>query len=296
MTLLLQKSQIRQQAQQVLELLRRAEGKTAILTGAGVSTDSGVPDYRGPKGIYVRNKDYKPIQFQQFVGAHLTRQRYWTRSYFGYPRITAAQPNKSHFAIHELQQAGWAGGLITQNVDGLHLGSDVVELHGQLRAVHCLSCNHSISRGHFQNQLRELNPFLDEWAHQVQEQVDVASSTTTNPDGDVETDFDYSLLTYPNCGQCGTGMLKPSVVFFGENIHPAVRDQSFSVIDDASALLVIGTSTLVYSAYRLALRANNQNKPVGIISLGPTRADALAEWKVEAGCSEVLEEVASSLC
>ncbi|TPX67049.1 hypothetical protein SpCBS45565_g04005 [Spizellomyces sp. 'palustris'] len=286
MSLLLKTSQRRTHAQQIIEFLKRGEGKCAVLTGAGVSTDSGVPDYRGPSGVYVRNKDYKPIRYQEFVSSHAIRQRYWARSYLGYPRILQARPNRTHVAIHELEKTRWINGIVTQNVDGLHLGNNVLELHGSL---------HTIPRAEFQRKLSLLNPVLAEWATLNPDRGagDVASSV--NPDGDLEITWDYSDFVYPACDACGVGMYKPSVVFFGENIPSTVRDESFSLIDTSNSVLAVGTSLQVYSAFRLVQRAKVQGKRVAVLSLGPTRADGVVDVKVDDGSSDVLEDVVEGL-
>ncbi|KAI8821366.1 DHS-like NAD/FAD-binding domain-containing protein [Fimicolochytrium jonesii] len=296
MSLLQETSRIRAHARTLAEFIRRGEGKLAILTGAGISTDSGVPDYRGPTGIYVRNKDYRPIRFQEFISSHPTRQRYWSRSYLGYPRIVKARPNTAHYAVEALRKKGWVSGLITQNVDGLHLG-EKIELHGTLHEVHCLSCQHTVRRSEFQQTVADMNPELVEWARRNPnaESGDVASSTEVRPDGDVETSWDYSRFHYPDCEGCGKGMYKPSVVFFGENIRQQIRDQSFDLIDASRALLCIGTSLQVYSAFRLAQRAKLAGQPCATLSLGTSRADELMDAKIQDGCGEVLEAVCGEL-
>ncbi|KAJ3185150.1 NAD-dependent protein lipoamidase sirtuin-4 [Geranomyces variabilis] len=285
--------QTRSQSARLAEVFLRAEGQLAVLTGAGISTDSGVPDYRGPKGIYVKNKDYRPIRYQEFVSSHPTRQRYWSRSYLGFPRIARALPNRAHIALRALQPTQISG-LITQNVDGLHPQWDKsppIEMHGSLHRVHCLACKHAIARTDFQHTVGAMNPELVEWARRNPRasEGDVASST--RPDGDVEAEWDSSGFRYPDCEACGSGMLKPSVVFFGENIDLATRDKTFDLVDSARALLCIGTSLQVYSAFRLVARAKAKGAPVAVLSLGETRADSLVDLKIEDSCADVLEGV-----
>ncbi|KAI8905676.1 DHS-like NAD/FAD-binding domain-containing protein [Powellomyces hirtus] len=295
--LLLKTPQTQKYVVQLAEFIKRAEGHLTVLTGAGISTDSGVPDYRGPRGIYIYT-DYRPIRFQEFISAHSIRQRYWSRSFLGFPRIMRARPNRSHHAVHGLQEEEWISGLITQNVDGLHRGEGIVEMHGTLHKVHCLSCKHTISRADWQQTIADLNPELVDWVRRNPNagEGDVASSTAVRPDGDIETAWDYSRFEYPHCESCRTGMYKPSVIFFGENIAPESRDQTFRFIDDSQALLCIGTSLQVYSAYRLALRAKAAGQPVAVLSLGETRADPLVDLKIMDGCSDVLEGVQEQLC
>ncbi|KAJ3193097.1 NAD-dependent protein lipoamidase sirtuin-4 [Irineochytrium annulatum] len=272
-----------------------------VLTGAGVSTASGIPDYRGPNGIYSR-KDFKPIQFQEFIGSPSNRRRYWARSFLGWPRISSARPNPTHKSLSALSSAGRvAGGLITQNVDGLHGGPErgVLELHGRLRDVQCLGCGRVEPRQNFQEMLADLNPEARRWAERNpgKEDGDVASSLnerSVNPDGDVDVTWDYSSFRYPDCMACG-GMYKPSVVFFGENIPPQVRDQSLRMVDEADAMLIIGSSLHVYSAYRLLKKAAERGIRVGALSLGGLRGSELLTFHHEVFAETVLPEVVATL-
>ncbi|KAI9205137.1 DHS-like NAD/FAD-binding domain-containing protein [Polychytrium aggregatum] len=282
----------RAHARKLADFILRAEGKCTVLTGAGVSTDSDIPDYRGPNGVYVRNKDYKPIQYQEFMGRHYSRQRYWARSYLGWPKIARVSPNETHLAIAEIEKRGLMdSGLITQNVDGLHRNFKTLELHGTLHQVHCTSCKHTVPREEFQQELARLNPIVSMWAAHNPEKLqgDVASSTPMNPDGDTEYQWDYSQFVYPSCVKCGS-VYKPSVIFFGENISAHDRDRSFSMVDDGNALLAIGTSLQVYSSFRLVQRAAKDHKPITILNLGETRGDPLATLKIESRSSHVLAE------
>lgn len=202
-------------AVQLQRFLEAAGGRTAVLTGAGVSTDSGIPDYRGPSGVYVRNRGFTPLRYQEFVGAHTFRQRYWARSFLGWPKIQRAAPNASHEALASLQRGHAVAALMTQNVDGLHAkggARGVLELHGSLHEVECVACRRVTSREALQRVLAELNPSVARWAgaNPGRDAGDVASSVV-NPDGDVEVTWNYDTFEYPCCEACG-GMLKPKCV------------------------------------------------------------------------------------
>ncbi|KAI8929865.1 DHS-like NAD/FAD-binding domain-containing protein [Entophlyctis helioformis] len=277
--------QLRDGARRLHDFLLRTNGRTAVLTGAGVSTDSGIPDYRGPQG------------YQEFIGPHSFRQRYWARSFLGWPRICRASPNSSHESLATLEtHANLISGLVTQNVDGLHAmaGSPAaLEIHGTLHKVNCVSCGHVIDRQEFQSTLAAMNPVVVEWARMNPDRIDGDVSSSVNPDGDVDVTWDYSMFNYPACPSCKTGLLKPNVVFFGENMPARVRDASFKIIDDAQGLLVVGSSLHVYSAMRLAKRAVDAGKPLAILNLGPTRADGSlpVDLRLDLPCSAVLEEL-----
>lgn len=279
----------------LLRFLERAGGRALVLSGAGISTDSGIPDYRGPRGVYVRNKDFRPLQFREFVGAHAYRQRYWARSFLGWPRIQRAQPNAAHLAVAALQAGGLVGRVLTQNVDRLHAKAGarrVLELHGSLHEVECQACGSVVSRDGYQRELARRNPAAAQWAERhpgAEDAGDVASSV--NPDGDVDISWDYAGFQYPACDRCG-GLMKPRVVFFGENLPAATREQSVESVDDAAALLVVGSSLQVFSAMRLVRRARDNGLPVAILNLGPTRADDLCDLRIDAPCSALLAEVA----
>lgn len=191
--------------------LDAGRGNTAVLTGAGISTDSGIPDYRGPNGVYMRNKDFKPLQYQEFTKAHTYRQRYWARSFLGWPKIQHARANASHDAMTQLQRGAVVSHLMTQNVDYLHTKSgarDVLELHGCLHEVECVHCRCVATRQAFQDKLAEMNPDVARWsqANPGRDAGDVASSV--NPDGDVDITWNYDAFAYPPCAKCG-GMMKP---------------------------------------------------------------------------------------
>ncbi|KAE9047902.1 NAD-dependent protein deacylase [Phytophthora rubi] len=276
--------------------LEAGRGKTIVLTGAGISTDSGIPDYRGPNGVYNRNKDFRPIQFQEFIGAHTYRQRYWARSFLGWPKIHNTQPNGSHHALTELQRAGAVSGILTQNVDRLHTKSgshSVVEMHGSLHEVECQGCGNVTSRQGYQEALRDLNPKVAQWSTEYPDKAagDVASSDKVNPDGDVDISWNYDDFVYPGCSKCG-GIMKPRVVFFGENMPAATRTAALEGVSDANALLVVGSSLKVFSAMRLINHAHARKIPIAIVNLGPTRADELCDLRIDTPCTSLLTEVA----
>ncbi len=256
-----------------------AEGDVVVLSGAGLSTESGIPDYRGPTGAARRAT---PMTYQVFTGDPGARRRYWARSHLGWRLIAGAQPNAGHRAVADLQQLGLLRGIITQNVDGLHQAGgtgDVVELHGALDRVLCLCCGARTSRADLDRRLRTVNA---DWQARVR---------AVNPDGDVELD-DAALDGFRtvDCERCD-GVLKPDVVFFGETV-PAARVQTcFSLVEDAGLLLVLGSSLTVMSGYRFVLRAAALGVPVAIVNGGPTRGDAVADVRVDAPLGEVLPEL-----
>ena len=255
------------------------------LTGAGCSTDSGIPDYRGPAGSLRRRQ---PIQYQDFVRSAATRQRYWARSLLGWPQVVQAAPNAAHVALSRLEDAGLCTGVITQNVDGLHgrAGSrNVVELHGSLHGVRCLGCGRTQPRASLQPTLLSHNP---SWGSQ---------HAVAAPDGDADVDADAARLAtfaVPPCHDCG-GLLKPDVVFFGENVARPVVDAAWRLFAEASALLILGSSLAVYSGFRFARGAAERGLPIAIVNLGPTRADDLAALRVEASLSQTLTELCQGL-
>ena len=258
----------------LLELLHGQ--RITVLTGAGISTDSGIPDYRGPK---TRHKTRNPIQYQQFIGSDAMRRRYWARSLRGWPAVQAALPNRSHDVVAELEQRGRVVGVITQNVDGLHQAAGshrVVELHGSLSRGRCLACEARLERDWMQAALLEANPT---------ERVELPDELA--PDGDAVLEPDAGFVV-PACPQCG-GVLKPDVVFFGENTERPVVDEAWRLFDEGEVLLVLGSSLAVFSGYRFVHRARKVGKPVAIVSLGPTRGDPVAAVKVDGALLPVLE-------
>jgi NAD-dependent SIR2 family protein deacetylase len=249
-------------------------GRVVVLTGAGLSTDSGIPDYRGPSAP-VR----MPMTFQDFVATPENRRRYWARAHVGWSRMGAAEPNEGHRALARLEAAGRVPFLITQNVDGLHERAGqqrMVALHGRISEVVCLDCGGETHRVTMQRLLSEANPGWLE-AH-----AEVAS----RPDGDVELDQTHGFVV-PGCDGCG-GRLKPHVVFFGENVPKQRVQRCYAALDEADALLVAGSSLTVMSGLRFVRYAAKAGLPVLILNRGATRGDPLATVKVEAGCSEWL--------
>lgn len=252
-----------------------------VLSGAGLSTESGIPDYRSPEALA---RPREPMRFQEFRSDERARQHYWARSHVGWSHMRRVEPNAGHYAVAELQQAGAASGVLTQNVDGLHQragSTDVIELHGSLARVRCLECRQTESMSSFQNRLRELNPGYSEQAAQL------------NPDGDVELTRDdtrnFRLAACLNCG----GVLKTDVVFFGENVPKPIVEQAWRELAAADSLLVLGSSLTVFSGFRFAERAHRDGKPVFIINDGPTRADEFAELKLEGRLGTLLPQLAA---
>ena len=260
------------------EFLGRVDALT-VLTGAGISTASGIPDYRDEKGDW---KAAAPIQYAEFAGSDLARRRYWARSYVGWLRFGQARPNAAHHSLAKLEAAGKIDTLITQNVDRLHsrAGSErVIDLHGDLSLVCCLDCGARTSRAAFQERIRERNP---DWHARVFEY---------RPDGDAElAEASYADFTPPGCDACG-GRMKPDVVMFGENVPGERVASAMAAVDRADALLVVGSSLMVYSGFRFARRAHESGKPIVIVNRGTTRADDLATLKVEADCAAALQLV-----
>jgi len=259
---------------QVREIL--ADKTIAVLTGAGVSTDSGIPDYRGA-GRVKRH----PLTFDEFLASEANQARYWARSYVGWNQVAAAKPNYTHQALSDLEKAGKVQGLVTQNVDGLHqkAGSKrIVELHGRLDRVVCVSCEDILSRDELDSRIFALNPDL------VREtNVDFA------PDGDAEVEVQKNFRI-PRCGICG-GSYKPDVVFFGEQVPRQRVEQAEALISSAGALVVAGSSLTVNSGLKLAKLAKRQEKPVVVINLGETKADSFAAAKLNASVALCLREL-----
>ena len=255
----------------------------AVLTGAGCSTDSGIPDYRDAQGGWKRKP---PVQQRDFVTSHAVRQRYWARSLLGWRHFSRAEPNAAHRALARLEAAGRVQHLVTQNVDGLHqrAGSRAVtDLHGRLDQVLCLACGARSSRAVFQEELESRNP---EWS---------ALSATHAPDGDADLEArDFVDFDVPACGSCG-GVMKPAVVFFGDAIPAEQTRAAREAVEQADALLVVGSSLMVWSGYRLVRTAAEAGKPVAAVNLGRTRADGLLEFKLEAPCGEALSQMSDRL-
>jgi NAD+-dependent protein deacetylase sirtuin 4 len=272
----------------LVDLLR--DRRAVVLAGAGCSTESGIPDYRGPDSA---GRTRKPVQYQDFLRSEVARVRYWARSAAGWPKLAASRPNAAHLALARLEQEGVVRGIITQNVDGLHHAASsrrVVELHGSLATVRCLHCPYEVRRDSFQQRLTALNA---EWEDRLGQRAE--GDVKAAPDGDTELpDWAVESFRVPACLDCG-GILKPNVVFFGENVPaPRVAD-AWRLFAEAQVLLVVGSSLTVYSGRRFIYRAQQEGVPIGIVNLGPTRADDLAAVKVEGRLGSVLPRLADSL-
>lgn len=255
---------------------RMAGKKILVLTGAGLSTDSGIPDYRG-EGRVARH----PMTYDTFMGSFQAQQKYWARSYVGWSRIAMAKPNPGHFSLAQAEFNGSVAALVTQNVDGLHqqAGSrNVVDLHGRLDRVICLSCREVIARSEMDVMLESLNPGIRK-----------DPSVEFTPDGDAEV-IGTENFQVPTCKNCG-GIYKPDVVFFGESVPVDRVERSMGLLDQAQCLLVAGSSLTVNSGYRFAKLAQKSGKAIVIVNIGPTRADSLATAKIEANTSLALERL-----
>jgi NAD-dependent SIR2 family protein deacetylase len=262
-------------AEYAIEHARKALGdlSLAVLTGAGISTDSGIPDYRG-QGKVARH----PMTFDVFMGSEQARIRYWARSFVGWSRIADANPNAGHEAIALAEKQGRIAQVITQNVDQLHqrAGSTrVIDLHGRLDMVRCMNCSSSLSRVEMDGLLQASNPLIEK---------DAAIEFTPDGDAEIEVARDFAV---PPCPKCG-GILKPDVVFFGESVPVERVELCRAAVDDAEALLVVGTSLAVNSGFRFARQASKANKPIVIVNVGATKADELALTKIEANASLAL--------
>jgi NAD-dependent SIR2 family protein deacetylase len=255
-------------------------GGVAVLTGAGISTESGIPDYRGATGASQRR--HVPMTYQAFRDDAVARRRYWARSHVGWGFMSRATPNAGHEVLSRLEGRGLVDGLITQNVDGLHqaAGSQaVIDLHGRLDRVVCLQCGANYSRGEVRELLTAANAT---WQ---------ANVTAVNPDGDVDLpDEQLDGFTVVDCLRCG-GVLKPDVVYFGESVPPARVHASYALVEASSLLLVLGTSLTVFSGRRFVVRAAAQGIPVAIVNEGPTRGDEQATLKLETPLGAALEQL-----
>lgn len=261
------------------------DGGALVLSGAGISTDSGIPDYRGATGSRRR---HAPMTYQTFTGDPHGRHRYWARSFVGWRQIADARPNAGHRAVAELQRAGAVADVITQNVDGLHQAGgarDVIELHGGLDRTVCLACGDVADRAGLDVRLQEANPdFRPEATDEV------------NPDGDVELpDEALDGFVMVDCLACGGGPLKPDVVFFGETVPRSRVDHCYGLVDRAASLVVLGSSLTVMSGYRFVLHAAKRGIPVAIVNAGPTRGDDKADVRVDAPLGSVLPDLARRL-
>jgi NAD-dependent SIR2 family protein deacetylase len=261
-----------------------AESGVVVLSGAGISTESGIPDYRGESGSL---RTHTPMTYGDFVGSESGRQRYWARSHLGWRTIARADPNDGHRAVAALQARGFLNGVITQNVDGLHGAAgarDVIELHGNLDRVVCLDCRATSPREELDRRLRAANPVFE------------AEATRINPDGDVELPDevvkDFRLV---DCTNCGSPLLKPDVVFFGENVPKTRVERCYQLIDEANAVLVLGSSLTVMSGFRFVRYAAKAGKPVLIINQGHTRGDLYAAYRVNLPLGQALTTLTDTL-
>lgn len=255
--------------------------RLAVLTGAGISTDSGIPDYRGPD-----SPPANPMTIRQFTSSADFRRRYWARNHVGWRHMAKTLPNAGHRALAELERAGVVGGVITQNVDLLHTKAGsraVINLHGTYARVVCLSCRHTISRADLAELLEAANPGFTQRC----------DALAVAPDADAVV-ADTDSFTFVDCPACA-GILKPDIVYFGESVPKEIVDQAYSLVDDAEALLVAGSSLTVFSGYRFVRHAAARGLPVAIVNRGPTRGDDLATVKVDAGCSPMLTLLAEEL-
>jgi len=260
--------------------------RVLALSGAGMSTESGIPDYRGPRSVQRRTR---PIYYREFVDSAPARARYWARSAVGWPHVAAARPNKGHEALSRLESARAITGVVTQNVDGLHQAAgsvNVLELHGTLAEVACLSCGTRERRAALQQRILLANPAWAEGEFRA---------ASAGPDGDarIEPPADGSFQV-PSCLRCG-GVLKPDVIFFGENVPRGRVERAFAMLKEADMLLVVGSSLAIYSGYRFVLQAREDEKPVAIVNQGPTRGDPLAAVRIEAALGEALPRLEHSL-
>nr|WP_314566314.1 NAD-dependent protein deacetylase [uncultured Pseudomonas sp.] len=269
-----------------LDTLHRAMAgrRFVVLTGAGISTSSGIPDYRDSEGV---RRGKAPMMYQEFLATPQARRRYWARAMLGWPRVRIAQPNKAHLALATLQHRERISGLITQNVDTLHdqAGSDeVIELHGSLHRVLCLDCLQRSGRDVIQHVMEIENPYLAG--------VDAVQA----PDGDTLLDPAFEeRFQVPRCPHCNGERLKPDVVFFGENVALPTAAKAMAAVEQAQGLLVVGSSLMAYSAFRLCKAMVEQGKPVIAINLGKTRGDELLQVKIEASCELLLPLLAERL-
>lgn len=314
-------------------------GKAVILSGAGISVASGLADYRGSQGTYTLNKTYRPIYFHEFSANHEARKRYWARSFLGWTTLNRSKPNRAHEAVAQLGKAGVISSVITQNVDSFHSQAHpdlrTLELHGYLRSTVCLSCRTEYDRAKFQAELTALNP---PWAAFLAEMLESGALSTenpaerrrrglkTNPDGDVDVPgVEYSTFRYPACPTClakppegkrvevdsdgawsaksTAGILKPAVIMFGESIPASVKEAVEAAVDDASHVLVLGSSLATYSAWRVVKRAKANGTPIAAVNMGGLRSEEFFFADVDAHgsgrdgvrCSLPLEDVLPAL-
>ncbi|XP_024879897.1 NAD-dependent protein deacylase Sirt4-like [Temnothorax curvispinosus] len=256
--------------------------RLCVLTGAGISTESGIPDYRSAEvGLYARST-HKPMLYKEFCNSETARRRYWARNYIGWPRFSSLKPNITHEILKHSEHVGKVGCIVTQNVDNLHskAGSkEVIELHGTAFRVMCLTCDHKICRYELQRTFQKLNPSM------------IATAQMIRPDGDVDvSQAQVEGFNVPACDNCG-GILKPDIVFFGDNVpHDTVQNVKAN-IESLDALLILGTSLSTFSAYRVVLQARDAKKPIAIVNIGETRADKSVDLRIKGRCGDVLPKI-----
>ncbi|GJQ78198.1 putative NAD-dependent protein deacylase [Trypoxylus dichotomus] len=254
-----------------------------VLTGAGISTESGIPDYRSEEvGLYARS-NHKPIQYVDFLKSKAIRRRYWARNFIGWPRFSSCQPNAAHISVRNLELVhNKVSCIVTQNVDSLHYkagSKNVIELHGSAFRVFCLDCDARYSRFDVQEMLTELNPNITN------------TSDMIRPDGDVDISPDViEQFNPPFCRQCG-GTLKPDIVFFGDNVPKPRVEAVYNSVLESDSLLVLGSSLFVFSGYRIVLQALEKNKNVAVVNIGKTRADNIVHLKISAKCGDILPKI-----
>ena len=272
-----------EQSFETLVALVKDAGNLAVLTGAGISTDSGIPDYRDAAGEWKR---IRPVQHKDFITLAATRQRYWARSMIGWSIMGAARPNAGHLTLASLERSGVVNALITQNVDGLHQAAGstrVIDLHGRIDQVICLGCAANYPRRTVQGWLEAENPDF------------FVAEAKTAPDGDADlVGARYDAFCVPSCPDC-RGVLKPDVVFFGDSVPKPRVSEAMAAVEAASALLVVGSSLMVYSGFRFCESARRSGKPIAAINLGRTRADDLLSVKIAAPCGDVLQQLVERL-
>ncbi|KAM4808081.1 NAD-dependent protein lipoamidase sirtuin-4, mitochondrial [Rhinophrynus dorsalis] len=272
-----------QHVEQLQDFVSRSQ-RLFVMTGAGISTESGIPDYRSEGvGLYSRT-DRRPIQHSEFVKSEAARQRYWARNFVGWPQFSSHMPNAAHIALYNWERAGRLHWLVTQNVDALHTKAGqccLSELHGCTHRVICLNCQAVSNRSALQERFLALNPSWNEQAHGVA------------PDGDVFlTNNQVANFNVPACDMCG-GILKPHVTFFGDTVSQEFVSSLYEKLSQADAVLIVGSSLQVYSGYRFALKAKEKHLPIAVLNIGPTRADHLATVKVRSRCGDVLPHILS---
>ncbi len=270
-------------------------GGVVVLSGAGLSTDSGIPDYRGPDGL----RRVEPMSYGTFVGSSEARRRYWARSYIGWQRFSAARPNRGHEHVTALQRAGYVGPIITQNVDGLQQASgatDVVELHGSLERATCLTCGEVTGRQELHERMTQANPGFMERFTEAAEAVGSQWGEQVRPDGDIVlADELVEAFFTPRCIVCGNDTIKPDVVFFGESVPKPLVEKCFALVESAGSLLVLGSSLAVMSGYRFVRRAATIDVPVAIVTRSATRGDAEASIRIHAPLSATLDALGAAL-